>query len=145
MPIVDGDGRRTGEVQDPELASGDLRRAFFEDGPLTDATMPSPPASGNAYARWYLDEVMPTPESVYFRAPDEYLFGLAPAFGRIAHIEPQSLYRVHGQNASLLRPFEKKLAFQQAHWETVVPLARAAARRDGIAADESAWARRAWW
>src|SRR3954451_23516846 len=123
MPIIDAGGRRTGEIQDPELASGDLRRAFFEDGPLSDATTPSPPASGNAYARWFLDEVMPIPESVYFRAPDEYLFGLAPAFGPIALLDAQSLYRVHGQNASLLRPFEKKLAFQQAHWETVVQLA----------------------
>src|SRR3954451_25223730 len=140
MPIIDAGGRRTGEIQDPELASGDLRRAFFEDGPLTDATMPSPPASGNAYARCYLDQVMPTPESGYFRAPDEYLFGLAPAFGRIARIEPQSLYRVHGQNASLLRPFEKKLDFQQAHWEAVVQVAPQKASRDGIEVDESEWA-----
>lgn len=145
MPIIDGEGRRTGELQDPELAEGDLRRNFFEDGPLSDATMPNPPASGNAYARWFLDEVMPAPESVYFRAPDEYLFGLAPAFGLIARIGPQSLYRIHGANASLLRPFEKKLSFQREHWETMARIGREAARRNGIVPDEQAWERRAWW
>jgi hypothetical protein len=145
MPIIDAEGRRTGELQDPELAEGDLRRRFFEDGPLSDATMPSPPASGNAYARWFLDEVMPIPESVYFRAPDEYLFGLAPAFGPIARIEPQSLYRIHGANTSLLRPFEKKLSFQREHWETMVRVGREEARRNGLVPDERAWERHAWW
>jgi hypothetical protein len=145
MPIIDGSGRRTGELQDPELAEGDLRRHFFEDGPLSDATMPSPPASGNAYARWFLEEVMPVPESVYFRAPDEYLFGLAPAFGPIARIASQSLYRIHGRNASLLRPFETKLSFQREHWETMVRVGGEAARRNGRVPDERAWARRAWW
>jgi len=145
MPIVDASGTRTGEIQDPVLAEGDLRRCFFEDGPLSDGTMPSPPASGNAYPRWFLDEVAPIPQDVYFRAPDEYLFGLAPAFGPIVRIEPQSLYRVHGQNASLLRPFEKRLSFQRAHWETLVRVGRQAARRNGIEPDERAWARNAWW
>jgi hypothetical protein len=145
MPIIDSDGRRTGELQDPELAEGDLRRHFFEEGPLSDATMPSPPASGNAYARSFLDAVMPIPESVYFRAPDEYLFGLAPAFGPIARIAPQSLYRIHGRNTSLLRPFEEKLAFQREHWQTVMRVGSEVARRNGLVADERAWARHAWW
>ncbi|HXB16867.1 MAG TPA: glycosyltransferase [Solirubrobacteraceae bacterium] len=145
MPIIDGDGRRTGEIQDPELAEGDLRSAFFEHGPLSDRTMPNPPGSGNAYPRWFLEEVMPTPESVYFRAPDEYLFALAPAFGPIARIEPQSLYRVHGANASLLRPFERKLSFQREHWKTVARVGRDLARREGLVPDEPAWAKNAWW
>jgi hypothetical protein len=145
MPIIDGGGARTGELQDRELAEGDLRRHFFGEGPLSERTMPSPPSSGNAYARWYLEEVMPVPEDVYFRAPDEYLFGLAPAFGPIATIEPQSLYRIHGANASLLRPFERKLAFQQEHWRTVAAVAREIARREGIETDEQTWERHAWW
>jgi hypothetical protein len=145
MPIIGPDGERTGEIQDPELAEGDLRRHFFEEGPLSDATMPNPPSSGNAYPRWFLDEVLPIPESVYFRAPDEYLFGLAPGYGTIVRIDPQSLYRVHGANASLLRPFERKLSFQRRHWETVARVGSEAARRNGFAADEQAWERRAWW
>jgi hypothetical protein len=145
MPIVDADGRRTGEIQDPELAEGDLRRAFFEQGPLSDATMPNPPGSGNAYPRWFLEAVSPIPETVYFRAPDEYLFGLAPAFGPILRIEPQSLYRVHGSNTSLLRPFERKLVFQHEHFETMVRAGAEAARRAEVEPDEQAWRRNAWW
>jgi hypothetical protein len=145
MPIVDAAGRRTGEIQDPELAEGDLRRVFFQDGPLSDGTMPNPPGSGNAYPRWFLEAVLPIPESVYFRSPDEYLFGLAPAFGPIARIEPQSLYRIHGRNTSLLRPFEKKLTFQREHWETMVRVGGEAARRNGVLPDESSWRRHAWW
>ncbi len=145
MPVIDAEGEETGELQDPELAEGDLRGDFFEQGPLSDGTMPSPPSSGNAYPRWYLEAVLPIPESVYFRAPDEYLFGLAPAFGPIARIEPQSLYRVHGTNASLLRPFEKKLSFQRENWQTLVRVGTAEARRRGIEPDQGLWERHAWW
>jgi hypothetical protein len=145
MPVIDAESNRTGELQDPELAEGDLSTPFFEQGPLSDATMPSPPSSGNAYPRWYLEAVLPIPESVYFRAPDEYLFGLAPAFGPIARIAPQSLYRVHGANASLLRPFEKKLSFQREHWQTLARVAAREARRRGIEPDEEGWERNAWW
>jgi len=145
MPVIDAAGARTGELQDPELAEGDLSGEFFEQGPLSDGTLPSPPSSGNAYPRWYLEEVLPIPEAVYFRAPDEYLFGLAPAFGPIARIEPQSLYRVHGSNASLLRPFERKLSFQYEHWATLARVAAAEARRRGIEPDAAEWERHAWW
>jgi Glycosyl transferase family 2 len=145
LPVIDADGHRSGILQDRELAEGDLRPFFFGDGPLSDGTMPSPPCSGNAYARWYLEQVMPTPEDVYFRSPDEYLFGLAPAYGPIVRIEPQSLYRVHGINASLLRPFEKKLTFQRAHYATMLRQGRRAAERAGVAVDLRTWGERTWW
>jgi Glycosyl transferase family 2 len=145
LPIVDADGDRTGEIQDPELAEGDLRAHLFRDGPLSDLTMPSPPTSGNAYPRWFLELVMPVPERIYFKSPDEYLFGLAPAFGLIARLPPQSLYRIHGENAHLLRPFEQMLAFQLEHYDAVAPIAAEACRGEGIVADEEGWARSAWW
>jgi hypothetical protein len=145
LPVIDAEGRRTGMLQDRELAEGDLRPYFFGEGPLSDGTMPSPPSSGNAYARWFLDEVMPTPEDVYFRSPDEYLFGLAPAYGPIARIEPQSLYRIHGTNTHLLRPFEKRLSFQRKHHATMLREGRRAAERAGVSVDLEAWGARAWW
>ncbi len=107
--------------------------------------MPSPPGSGNAYPRRFLEAVMPIPQTLYKRGADEYLFGLAPAFGTIARIEPQSLYRVHGRNPSLLRPFETKLAFQQQHWREMARLGRTVAERAGIEPDEQRWERCAWW
>jgi hypothetical protein len=145
LPVIDARGHRTGMLQDRELANGDLRHHFFADGPLSNGTMPSPPTSGNAYARWFLEQVMPTPEDVYFRSPDEYLFGLAPAYGTIARIEPQSLYRIHGSNTHLLRPFEQMLAFQQKHYATMLREGQRAAERAGVTIDLQAWDGGAWW
>lgn len=145
MPIIDQHGRRTGELQDPVLAVGDLRDHVRDDGPLSDLTMPSPPQSGNAFARWFLERVMPVPLEPYRISPDEYLFGLAPAFGPIARIEPQSLYRMHGSNQHVRRCFEDMLSFQERHHATVAQATRHALRSKGLAYDERAWAKSAWW
>ena len=144
MPIIDGEGRLTGEIQDEDIAEGDLRRHVFEDGPLSDMTLHSPPTSGNAYPSWLLERVMPVPEDVYRLSPDEYLFGLAPAFGTIARLRPQSLYRVHGANAHQLRSFEQCLAFQEAHHAAVAEVVAGICHEQGIRYDERAWARSAW-
>ncbi len=145
MPIIDAQGRRTGEIQDAQLAAGDLRRHVFRDGPLSDATLPSPPMSGNAFPRWFLEHVMPIPECTYRIAPDESLFGLAPAFGPIVRAPSLSLYRMHGENAHRLSSFEQRLAFQEEHFATVAPVAAAACRDAGVSHDEQAWRQSAWW
>ena len=124
MPIIDAEGRRTGELQDPVLAEGDLRRRFFEEGPLSDGTMPSPPSSGNAYARWFLDEVMPIPESRLLPLPRRVPVRARPRVrsdraDRAAVALPDPWRQHH-----LLRPFEKKLSFQSEHWETIARLGR---------------------
>jgi glycosyltransferase involved in cell wall biosynthesis len=145
MPIIDGEGRRTGTIQDAELAEGDLRRYAVEEGPLSEMTMPSPPMSGNAFARWYLDRVMPIPEQAYVTRPDEYLFGLAPSFGPIARLPAQSLYRIHGANTHGEQSFEWLLAFQERHHAILTAIAAQAFRREHLAHDEQAWAKSSWW
>jgi glycosyltransferase involved in cell wall biosynthesis len=60
----------------------------------------SPPASGNAYRKSFLDQIMPiADEELYRRAPDGYTTGLAGVAGRVVSI-PETLgyYRVHGRN-----------------------------------------------
>ena len=141
MPVIDAAGERTGEIQDPELPEGDLRSYAIEHGPLSDMTMPSPPMSGNAFARWYLRRVMPVPAEHYRTGADEYLFGLAPAFGPIARLESQSLYRIHGRNDHLGQSFEERLAFQERHNEII---AEVVARECGVG-DADAWRRHSWW
>lgn len=145
MPVIDGEGRPTGAVQDAELAEGDLRRYALAEGPLSDMTLPSPPMSGNAFARTYLERVMPIPEQPYRTRPDEYLFGLAPSFGPIVRLEPQSLYRMHGANAHHDQSFEWTLAFQERHHAIVTAVAAEAFRRERLPHDERVWARSAWW
>ena len=61
----------------------------------------SPPASGNAFRKSFLDEVMPIQdEQRYRRAPDGYTTGLAGIAGRVISI-PETLgyYRIHGENS----------------------------------------------
>ena len=60
----------------------------------------SPPASGNAYRKSFLDEIMPiADEGLYRTAADGYTTGLAGLAGTIVSIpEILGLYRVHGEN-----------------------------------------------
>jgi glycosyltransferase involved in cell wall biosynthesis len=60
----------------------------------------SPPASGNAFRKSFLDAVMPIADiEVYRRAADGYTTGLAGVAGKVVSI-PETLgsYRVHGDN-----------------------------------------------
>lgn len=60
----------------------------------------SPPASGNAFRKSFLDKIMPIAnQEVYRRSADGYTTGLAGVAGRIVSIS-QTLgrYRIHGQN-----------------------------------------------
>jgi glycosyltransferase involved in cell wall biosynthesis len=60
----------------------------------------SPPASGNAFRKSFLDEIMPADEIRHRRAPDGYTTGLAGIAGRVISI-PETLgyYRIHGDNS----------------------------------------------
>jgi glycosyltransferase involved in cell wall biosynthesis len=60
----------------------------------------TPPASGNAYRKSFLDEIMPiADEELYRHAPDGYTTGLAGMAGKVASIaEILGFYRVHGDN-----------------------------------------------
>jgi glycosyl transferase family 2 len=145
MPVIDAAGRRTGAVQDRDLPHGDLRALAVEDGPLGEAAMPSPPMSGNAFARAFLEQVMPVPEAPYFTGADEYLFGLAPCYGPIVRLSSQSLYRLHGTNDHTRHSFEEKLAFQGRHYAIVEAVARERFDRDALDYDPARWRRAGWW
>jgi glycosyltransferase involved in cell wall biosynthesis len=59
-----------------------------------------PPASGNAYRKSFLDQIMPiADEELYRHAPDGYTTGLAGLDGGVLSIpEILGYYRVHGDN-----------------------------------------------
>jgi hypothetical protein len=145
MPVIDAGGRRTGAIHDAELAEGDLRIHAVREGPLGDMAMASAAMSGNAFPRWLLERVMPIPERQYRIGADEYLFGLAPAFGPIVRLEPLSLYRMHGENAHARRSFERMLSFQERHYAIVTETVAEAFTREGRPHDVRAWERSAWW
>ena len=62
---------------------------------------PSPPTSGNAYARSFLERVLPFPEKEFLGATDNYVMVLAPLYGQVkVCAEPLGGYRLHGKNMS---------------------------------------------
>jgi hypothetical protein len=69
---------------------------------------PYPPTSGNAYAKWFLDRVMPVSAERVPRGLDGVLNGLAPLHGDVVALrEPLAGYRYHDENmgaATELRP-----------------------------------------
>jgi cellulose synthase/poly-beta-1,6-N-acetylglucosamine synthase-like glycosyltransferase len=94
--IIDSDGRRSNQLcPSRELAHGDLRDEVIRNGPTNSVNAPT---SGNAWARSFLDAVMPVQEYGDRHGADAYLFTLAPVYGRICRIsEPLGYYRVHAE------------------------------------------------
>jgi glycosyltransferase involved in cell wall biosynthesis len=94
---TDERGQKTGNVIPGQpLLDGDFGASTLLRGP--DCYV-SPPTSGNAWSRAFLEKVLPASEPEYRQHADTYLATLAPLFGRVACIdEPQALYRIHGSN-----------------------------------------------
>ena len=96
---ITADGIPTGEVFPPvPLADGDLRERTLRAGP---DGVPAPPTSGNAWARRFLERVMPMPEVAAGQRnhADAPLFALALLYGEArASQEVLGSYRLHGNN-----------------------------------------------
>jgi glycosyltransferase involved in cell wall biosynthesis len=76
------------------MPSGDLRQRVIEH-----ARYVTPPTSGNAFARVFLEQLMPLSENFWHQGAEIPLCFLAPFFGEIlSNPKVLSLYRVHGQN-----------------------------------------------
>jgi hypothetical protein len=139
---VDEAGRDLGALDPPvPLPEGDLSAAVLAHGPGAYVT---PPTSGNAYARAYLEQVMPVPERLRMSA-DGFLYGLAPLYGRVARLErPLGDYRQHGASAFGARPLDERLAHTVAVHEALLPRLAGRCRELGLDPDERAWRARSW-
>ena len=144
--IIDQDGKKTGKVKEPKLPRGDFRQLIIDQGPMTEATLPSAPTSGNAYARSFLEQVMPMPAKEYRISPDAYLFGLAPAFGKIDRLmEPQGFWRFHGSNASKATRFEERVRIGVTDYRQQRLVLTKVYRARGIDVEGKEWKGNAWW
>ncbi|HEX5113209.1 MAG TPA: glycosyltransferase [Saprospiraceae bacterium] len=95
--VIDEHGNTSNKIT-PEkiIPHGKLIKQVIELGPNA---YNSPPTSGNAWSRDFLEKVLPMPESAYTISADNYLCMLAPLYGEIQSIpEPIALYRLHGNN-----------------------------------------------
>ena len=97
LEIIGDDGTKTGAiVPRAKLPEGDIREQLLREGMYV-----SPPNSGNAFSKEFLDQVMPLPEKEWAYGPDTYMVFLAPLFGRVAAVhEPLGLYRRHIQSVT---------------------------------------------
>ena len=97
MRVIDAQGLPTGNVLPQYFScptSEDIRRWM-----TTTGAYPTPPGSGNAYPRWFVERVFGFDSDFVDRAPDSYLLAAAPACGDIVTItKPLADYRVHGLN-----------------------------------------------
>jgi hypothetical protein len=99
LSIVDGEGRSTGGYFPPEaMPDGSFLEHSIAEGPFYDSRN-MPPTSGNAWARSFLERVLPMPAEEYDHGADVYLHSLAPVYGTMRAI-PETLgcYRAHGGN-----------------------------------------------
>jgi hypothetical protein len=90
---------------------------------------------------------MPIPEHVaYYRTcADEYLYTLAPAFGRLRTIaDPQSCYRIHGRNIYSDRPFREKIGLELNGYDEQCAALSATLERNGMSVDLNQWKQHSW-
>jgi glycosyltransferase involved in cell wall biosynthesis len=145
---IDVNGRQIGRSSSSaDLADGDLREAAKQYGPLTGS---SPPTSGNAWSRAFLEETLPLPEvekelGVGGAAPDDLLSFLATLAGAVRKVgEPQAFYRLHGGNDYSAQTFEEKVR-RSAHFiDHIHAEGEKYCRRHSIEADTDAWIRNSW-
>ncbi len=131
LRCIDEEGRPFDpERLDPER----LAPCSVKEDLLDEAWYVHPPASGNAYSRAFLLQVMPMPEQDYRYFADIYLINSAPLFGeRIVLPGALGLYRRHGANHSArssrfgLRNVQHRV---QAHQRRVHALRQGAARAE---------------
>jgi glycosyltransferase involved in cell wall biosynthesis len=142
---VDESGRKTGRrVPQFSLPEGDLREALVRFGPAGPAAA-APPTTGNAWARSFLERVLPMPEQEYLICPDAYLAALAPLYGRVVGVpEPQALYRMHGLNNRLTTSFDERLERFVARYEQRCGELRRRLWDEGVQADVAAWHAHSW-
>jgi glycosyltransferase involved in cell wall biosynthesis len=143
LRVIDEEGRMTREVVTPDLPEGDLREVLLRDGPDGYTW---PPTSGNAWARSFLERVLPMPEPEYRTCPDYYLSAFVPLFGAVRTIqEPQAIWRGHVDNHIRRAPFEERLhAGVQRADHCLGELGRYCCNL-GLDVDPEVWKRSSWW
>lgn len=142
--VIGENGERTGKITpDKNLLSGDLLNKVLESGPNSYV---SPPTSGNAWSRKFLEKVLLMPESAYKISADNYLCMLAPLYGNIKTIEqPLGLYRLHGKNNFRGKNIDEALLQSKVdRYEEGCRILENHLQQKGIEANISQWNNKSW-
>jgi glycosyltransferase involved in cell wall biosynthesis len=80
---------------------------------LDTSSYPTPPGSGNVYARWFLERIFPLDHSCG-DATDSCCVTAAPLLGRVVTIpEVLAFYRVHGNNLGAMADLQPRRLHRQ--------------------------------
>jgi glycosyltransferase involved in cell wall biosynthesis len=104
MRTIDAEGTPTGSVlpQYHIVPSPDQVRRWV----TTAAAYPTPPASGNAYSRSFLEQIFPL-DPFLDRFCDTHCLSAAPFLGDVVTIpKPLVSYRIHGRNDGAMRALD---------------------------------------
>ncbi len=106
MRTIDAHGVPTGSFF-PQYhvvpTAGDIRAWSTET-----TAYPTPPGSGNAYSRWFLEKIFPL-HDICGTANDSYCLAAAPYLGDVLTIaKPLVSYRVHGKNQGALSTLDAR-------------------------------------
>jgi hypothetical protein len=115
MRVIDTDGQASGEVTPrPEMMpNGDIRSHV-----LRHRTHVWPAQSGNAYARWALDQVMPVPDDFQIGC-DLYLAETTAVLGPVHSLpEAAGSYRYHDSNTWTTGELDVAKLRQKIAWTT---------------------------
>lgn len=139
---VDDAGQQLGGVNPPtELPAGDLAELVVNRGP---GAYPTPPSSGNAYSRSFLDEAMPVPAELRVCA-DGYLYDLAPLYGPIARLDrPGGAIRFHDRSNFMAQGYDNRLPHSVRAHELTIPRMAERCRQIGREPDEAGWREQSW-
>lgn len=100
MFVVDATGMPGGP--DYPRFPQDIGPALIRDWVKGSSAYPTPPGSGNIYARTFLEQILPVDQPVD-RALDSYCLSAAPLLGDIETVDaPLVGYRVHGANVGAM-------------------------------------------
>jgi glycosyltransferase involved in cell wall biosynthesis len=144
LALINAEGAALGRnYPEGKLARGDLRDTVCRVGPTHFLHAPN---SGNVWARWFLDALLPFPEELYRNGCDTLLFEAAPFFGKIARVdEPLTLYRQHGGNDAKSMSAEDKVRRELAFYDHYASLLQRQCVRRGVSPDTEEWRKRSWW
>src|SRR5262249_2268127 len=139
----DENGKKSGRrIPHGALSEGDLRDTVARQGP---ASHNYPPNTGNAWARSFLESVLPIPESEFRLCAECYLVELAPLFGELKRIlQPQGLYRIHGENNYRCAPFDTMLRDELVAYRHLLTVMSRRCHDMGVTVDVDAWKRNIW-
>jgi glycosyltransferase involved in cell wall biosynthesis len=114
--VLEGSGSVPTDMRVPasNLTNGDVRSILLSSG-----VYDTPPSSGNTYARFALDEILPMPEPQWRTAADLYCIFRTAFLGKVRAINCHlGLYRRHGSNMDAQAQISGKLIRYRLSLET---------------------------